>query len=140
MKRILHAGATMGIGLHAGVLVVVHGGAAPSREDWDAVCRAVSELHGIARGQLVVSHGGMPNAAQRKAAIGSLPEGFVAPPAAVISGDAMIRGVITAMNWFLNDSHRAFRPGDVAGVAAHLGRTDEEARELVAFAEELAPR
>ena len=52
----------------------------------------------------------------------------------------MLRGAITAMNWFLNDSHRAFKPDDVAGVAEHLRVTDDAARELVEFAHGLAPK
>lgn len=140
MKRTLHRGATVGVGIDRGILVVVHGRAAPNKEDWAVVCQTVLAHYATARGQVVLSLGGMPNAAQRKQAIDQLPRGFIAPPVAVLSNDLLLRGAITAMNWFLNDSHRAFKPDDIAGVAAHLRVTDDVARELVDFAHEFAPK
>ena len=123
-----------------GILVVAHGKAAPSREDWDEVCRIVGERHREVRAQLVLSLGGVPNAAQRRAAIGMLTEGYVTPPVAALTDDVFARGIITAMNWFLNDSHRALGTRDTAGVAEHLGVDRDQARALIDLAHELAPR
>lgn len=140
MKTTLHRGATLGIGRMGQILVVAHGKAPPSPEDWDEVCAIIGELHREMRGQVVLSLGGVPNAAQRKAAIGMLPEGYVAPPVAALTDDVFARGIITAMNWFLNDSHRALGTRDAAGVASHLGIDAEEASALVDLAHALAPR
>lgn len=139
MKRTIHAGPTLAIGLMHRILVLAHGRSAPSKEDWMRACEAIGENHDRARGQLVLSLGGAPDAAQRKMAIDRLPPGFVTPPVAVISDALIVRGVITALNWLLNDSHRAFRPTDVDGVAAHLGIPRDRAAELVAFAQGIAP-
>ncbi len=139
IKRELYRGATVSVGVMSRVLVIVHGDVPPSREDWPHVCDAIRDNHKVARGQLVMTAGPAPNAAQRKAALDVLPKNFVAPPCAVLTETILVRGVLTALNWFLNDSHRAFRPNDVAGVAKHLKITEKEAADLIAFALDLVP-
>ncbi len=150
MKRTIHAGATVGVGVltvsseHAegarSFLVIGHGPVAPSREDWSAVCAAIESEHASASGQLVLSRGGVPDAAQRRTALAVLPPGFVAPPVAVVAEQAVVRGVITVLNWFLQGSHAAFKRSDVAGIARHLGVARAAVEELSSFADELAPR
>jgi hypothetical protein len=139
MKRTFHVGQTLGVGMAHGIMVIAHGKKAPSREDWAALCEAIATEHTLARGQLVVSRGGVPDAAQRRAAIAVLTPGFVAPPIAVIADQAVIRGVVTVLNWFLNDAHKAFKPSDVAGVAEYLKVTEDETRTLFELAHELTP-
>lgn len=140
MKSILHRGSTLGIGRIGSRLVVAHGASAPSAEDWERVCEVIGEYNAMVSGQVVLSLGGVPNAAQRKSVLAVLPPGYVAPPVAALTDDVVARGIITAMNWFLNDSHKALTTRDTEGVAAHLKISLEEARELVQFAHELAPR
>jgi len=139
VMRAIFRGATVSVGVMSRVLVIVHGDVAPSREDWAHVCEAIKDNFRGARGQLVMTAGPAPNASQRKAALDLLPKGYVAPPAAVLTETVLVRGAITALNWFLNDSHRAFKPSDVAGVAKHLKITVDEARELIDFAQDLVP-
>lgn len=137
---ILHRGPTLGLGMSHGMLVIAHPAATPDREDWEHVVRAVREHHGKVRGQLVVSRGGGPDAAQRKRALAELPKDFVPPPVAVITESLAVRGIITALNWLLNDNHRSFARQNTAGVAAHLRIDESDARALIAFAESLLPK
>jgi hypothetical protein len=139
IKRELYRGATVSVGLLSRVLVIVHGDVPPSREDWVHVCDHIRDNYRDARGQLVMTAGPAPNAAQRKAALDLLPKDYVAPAAAVLTETVLVRGVLTALNWFLNDNHRAFRPNDVDGVAKHLKITEKEAADLIAFAHDLVP-
>lgn len=140
MKAILHRGTTVGIGRIGSRLVVGHGPQAPSPEDWERVCEVVREYHQGVTGQVVLSLGGVPNAAQRKSVFSVLPAGYVAPPVAALTDDVVARGIITAMNWFLNNSHKALATRDAEGVAEHLGISSEEAEALVQLAHDLAPR
>ncbi|MGH7285414.1 MAG: hypothetical protein ACRELY_28155 [Polyangiaceae bacterium] len=39
----------------------------------------------------------------------------------------------------MNDTHRAFQPDDIPGIAKHLKVTENEAMTLMAFAKEIAP-
>jgi len=119
------------------VLVLAHGRGPANREDWVAFCDILAREHENARGQLVISFGGAPDAAQRKSAIAMLSPGFVPPPVAVISDAPMIRGVVTVLNWLLQDSHKSFRTDDIVGVAEHLSLFHEEAIDLVGLAKEL---
>jgi hypothetical protein len=123
-----------------GILVIAHPAVAPARDDWEQLCRAIRSQHPTARGQLVVSLGGGPDAAQRKRALAELPTGFVPRPVAVVTESLAVRGIITALNWLLNDNHRSFAPNDVAGVAEHLKVSLVESEELIAFANALLPR
>lgn len=139
MKRTFHVGPTLGVGMLHQILIIGHGKPTPNREDWAALCSAIAAEHAVARGQLVLSRGGVPDAAQRRAALAVLPPGFVAPPVAVLADQAVVRGIVTVLNWFLNDSHAAFKRTDLVAIAAHLRVDEEKARAIVAFAEELAP-
>jgi hypothetical protein len=140
MRTRFHTGASVSVGLDNGILVIVHGRSTPSREDWDQVCRVLREHHGSARAQLVLTRGGVPDAAQRKRALAELPPGFVPKPVAVLTDSAAVRAVMTALNWLLNDNHRAFAIDNLEGAAEHLKMSLEEARQLAAFAHELLPR
>jgi hypothetical protein len=51
----------------------------------------------------------------------------------------LVRGTITALNWFLNDTHRAFHPDDVVGAAKYLKIAEEEAADLIALSREITP-
>jgi hypothetical protein len=128
------------VGLSHGILVIAHPALGPTRDDWEQLCRALRAQNATARGQLVVSLGGAPDAAQRKRALAELPKGFVPRPVAVVTESLAVRGIITALNWVLNDNHRSFAPNDAAGVAEHLQVSRAEADALIAFANSLLPR
>jgi hypothetical protein len=139
MRTRFHVGSTVSVGFDHGFLVIAHPHDAPSKEDWEYVCRAIREYHAAARGQLVLTFGGVPDAAQRKRALMELPEGFVPQPVAVLTDSIAVRGVMTALNWLLNDNHRAFALTDAAGAAQHLGIPLDQSQKLAAFAHDLMP-
>lgn len=139
MRTRFHVGSTVSVGVDHGFLVIAHSRGAPCKEDWEHICRAIREYHATARGQLVLTLGGVPDAAQRKRALQELPDGFVPKPVAVLTDSVAVRGVMTALNWLLNDNHRAFAIDDLAGAAKHLGIGLGEAQNLAAFARELMP-
>lgn len=137
MRKTLHAGPTLGLGLDTGFLVVAHPAENPSREDWIEACRAIREHQTSARGLLVLSLGGSPNADQRRRALDQLPKGYKPPPMAIVTDLTVLHGVVTVMNWFLQNQQRAFRPTDIDGVAQHLKIDPVLAASLVTFAHEL---
>ena len=139
MATTLHTGPSLGVGLMHGILVIAHPGFAPHRDDWEQLCRVIRKSHAAVRGQLVLTLGGGPDAAQRKRALAELPTDFVPPPVAVVTQSIAVRGIITALNWLLNDTHRSFEPRDAEGVAKHLQLSLAEARELMTFATSLLP-
>ena len=110
------------------LVLLVQGAMDPSMEDWekflDHTAEAMAQHQGRCR-VLVFTRGGKPNAAQRAR---SLERGWhhnPLSPAAVVSDDRLVRGVITVFAWFgLNI--RAVRPDRLEDAAAHLALTAEE--------------
>jgi hypothetical protein len=139
VKRDLYRGATVSVGFAARVLLIAHGRRAPNAEDWVHVCAHIQNNLHVARGLMVTTPGTAPNAAQRKAGLDLLPKNYNPPPAAIMTNALLVRGTITALNWFLNDTHRAFHPDDIAGAAKHLKITGEEAADLIALSREIMP-
>ena len=139
VKRELYRGDTVSVGLAARVLLIAHGRRAPSAEDWVHVLAHLKDNLHTARGMMVTTPGPAPNAAQRKAGLDLLPKNYNPPPAAVMTNALLVRGTITALNWFLNNTHRAFQPDDIAGAAKHLKITEEEAADLIALSREITP-
>jgi hypothetical protein len=133
----IYRGKTLGIGRVDRMYVVSHAQVAPSAEDWKKVCDLISSHYDDARGLFILTAWPSPNAAQRKAALAMLPKNPKVPPIAIMSEALIVRGVATALNWFLNDSVRAFQPHDVEGLAKHLKITEKDAANLIAFGEKL---
>jgi hypothetical protein len=101
----------------AGVRVVVVGSRPPSDADWDAHLAAVEEEAPVARGVLVVTHGGSPSAAQRKRLVQT--RGGIGMPTAVVSESVVARAVATMLRWF-GGNHQAFAPYDIDKAYAFL--------------------
>jgi hypothetical protein len=81
-----------------GVFVVMHTAEAPHDEEWAQHCHDVArELERI-RGVLVYSHGGGPTSKQR----------------------GVLRGIVTSINWFLNNRLAAFDPNDLDKALKHI--------------------
>lgn len=109
-------------------LVAAHSEAAPTEEEWNryvAEARAAGETLANTRGSwaLVMSDGGGPNGAQRKA-IASVP-GIAALPTAVVSSSLLTRGMVTATAW-LGKEIRAFAPEHIDRAYAYLGISPEQ--------------
>jgi hypothetical protein len=110
------------------LVLLVQGAMDPSMEDWekflDHTAEAMAENDGRCR-VIVFTRGGKPNAAQRARSFERGWHNNRLSPAAVVSDDRLVRGVITVFSWFgLNI--RAVRPDRWEDAADHLALTTEE--------------
>ena len=101
--------------LEKGTAIVVVGTSTPTDADWGELVAAMRrERH---QRTLVVSAGGGPSAGQRKAILDA--SGGKGLPAAIISDSVVVRGIATAIAWFVPEV-RVFPPGDLQGALDHL--------------------
>jgi hypothetical protein len=105
-------------------LVVVHGTTHPSDADWEIYLGALRRYAGVMEAQLVVTDGGSPNSAQRRASL-EFARGRPVPPTAVVTSSVLARGAVTALSWFMKDRIRAFRPHEFDEACAFIGATAE---------------
>jgi hypothetical protein len=120
------------------LFIVVYGTTNPTDEEWRDYL-ALVERHGIDRTmQLIATDGGGPTSVQRRI-LNEILAGR-AVPVAVVSGNARIRGTVTALSWF-NRSIRAFPPSGLRDAIAYLeipaSRTDLIMREMARLRHEL---
>lgn len=91
-------------------MVLVHSAVTPDRQEWAGyVERLASYQPEGPRTLLVVTAGGAPNAAQRRALFKLGYEAFVV---AVITGSMFHRGIITAISWG-GAKIRGYRPSEM---------------------------
>lgn len=113
-------GETMADELVAGTLVVVHKPEPPSSSEWTVHCREIAKRRPGLRGVIVVANGSGPNTLQRQ----ELQEVWGAatpPPIAIMTRSSVLRGVLTALNWFMSNRLKAFRETDFDGAFDYLG-------------------
>lgn len=104
--------------IEKGTAVVVVGPSTPDDAEWELLVVAMrKERH---QRTLVVSAGGGPSAAQRKAILDA--SGGKGLPAAIITDSVMVRGIATAIAWFVPDV-RAYAPGELQAALKHLDIT-----------------
>jgi hypothetical protein len=123
--------------------VALNNAVSPGVEEWDAYLAMASEgmkaAGGVARfKQLIVTDGGGPNAAQRKAVM-ELASRYGDPAAmkiAVVSNSVGVRGIVTAFNW-LGAPLRAFSPTQLGEAFAYLNVPDDAVLELCRVISEL---
>jgi hypothetical protein len=114
------------------VNVAVHGESSPSDAEWKEYTEAVrveleKGLDPAAMRTLVFSDGGGPSAAQRKR-INDILNGRTTP-VALVSSSGMMRGVVTALQWF-NPEMRTFSPDEVVDALKFL-KVPESQYELI---------
>lgn len=120
--------------------VITVGGKDPTQEDWVTYMQAViseEKRRGVNVTEmrtLVFSDGGGPNAAQRKMANDVL-KGRPTP-IAVVTNNFVMRGVITALQWF-NPQCRAFMPNAAGEALKFLGIPQGKYEMIVNIAREL---
>jgi regulator of extracellular matrix RemA (YlzA/DUF370 family) len=102
--------------------IAVHHTSPPTDEQWDRWIALCSEQDGPIR-VVVESHGGAPNAKQRRALSDALAGRDLR--SAILSDSIVVRGVVTALAW-LGVSLRAFPLHDYPSVAAYLGLSNDE--------------
>jgi len=96
--------------------IIVHSQAAPTDHEWEAYLSDFPEGEKLVQYRVIVySLGGGPNGAQRSRLVHLLSGG--APRAALLTGSSLMRGIGTAVSWFirtlkvfsLNERAAAFR-------------------------------
>ena len=135
--------ATMAYGVSYSTLVVVHGDMATTDEDWD---RYVGAARTLAYDNLLVyateKHPG-PTPVQRRKGADALGSRDPTPHVSVMLHNWTLRHVVTAFNWMLGSTMRAFRPDDWDGAFDYLKVPAEHRhdirRETLALLAELAP-
>jgi hypothetical protein len=114
-------------------LVVVHDATHPSDADWQIYLAALRQSVSRLRAQLIVTEGGSPTSAQRRASL-ELGAGRPLPATAVVTSSVLARGAVTALSWFMKDRIRAFAPNEFDEACVFIGATAETAvlREVAA--------
>jgi hypothetical protein len=98
-----------------GTAIVAVGPNTPDDADWAQLVEAMKkDRH---QRTLVVTAGGGPSAAQRKAILDA--SGGKGLPAAILTDSVVVRGIATAISWFVPDV-RAYPPGDLQSALDHL--------------------
>ena len=106
-----------------GTLVVVHGVLHPSDADWEIYLDALRSNGDAITAQLIVTDGGSPNSAQRRASL-DVVVGRPVPPSAVVTSSVLARGVVSALAWFVKDRIRAFAPSEFEEACAFIGAAE----------------
>jgi hypothetical protein len=119
-----------------GIRVAHHNKDEPTHLDWSDVLAWTRERcarPGVAK-FLIVSDGGGPNAKQRNEFAKAV-EGRTTRTA-IITGSAIARSILTAMQWF-SPSIRGFAPGDIDAAFAYLEIAPVDHERFVAVIGEL---
>jgi hypothetical protein len=106
--------------------VAIHGTRSPTDLEWATYLNETRPHVGRPDLCLVVlSRGGSPDGKQRTLLASSIPKGTRKPPVALLTDNAIARGVIAAMRLF-NPQMKAFATLDLDGAARYLGLTRAE--------------
>jgi DNA-binding LacI/PurR family transcriptional regulator len=108
-------------------LVVVHGKTHPSDKDWELYLDALRRNADVIDSQLVVTDGGSPNSAQRKASLELAAGHAPAPPTAVVTSSVLARGVVGALSWIMKDRIRAFSRAEFDEACIFIGASAKKA-------------
>jgi len=108
-------------------LVVVHSVTHPNDTDWEVYLDALRRNVDVIDSQLVVTDGGSPNSAQRKASLELAAARWErTPPTAVVTSAMLARGAVTALSWFMKDRIRAFARAEFEEACAFIGASSEK--------------
>lgn len=116
------------------VVIAVHTMKGPSDAEWQEYLACSREMlnHLGARftqvAGIAVTDGGAPSAAQRHQLIAAL--GGRHPVAAVVTNSTLIRGVVTALNWF-DVRVKSYPPSEFAAALQRIGIKDQYHAEVV---------
>jgi hypothetical protein len=87
--------------IHGDLLLVAHDEGPPSDEEWRAWLRDYEAAAATLRGNVVCSLGGGPTSSQRKDLLNVIGRLERVPPALILTSSALMRGLVTAIGWFL---------------------------------------
>ena len=103
-----------------GIYVMVHTVTAPGDEEWNQHCKDLEAVHTSLRGVLIFTAGGGPTSKQRERLRSAVPSSL--PPTAIMTDSALVRGIVTSINWFVNNPALAFDHQDLEGALRHIAR------------------
>jgi hypothetical protein len=106
-----------------GVAVIVHDAEAPSDAEWASWVSDFRVIAGKLKGILIYSQGGGPNGPQRSQLTALFEELEATPPTAIVTSSVAMRGIVTAIRWFLPATNRvrSYAPADMDRALADLG-------------------
>ena len=110
--------------------VAVHGTVAPHDEEWQEYLDDIINHVHRARGVVVNTTGGGPTAAQRRAATDHWNRYGSTPRMSIMTPSPIVRGMVTALSWFLGTNIRAFPLDGFEEAGAHLGLSESDIREV----------
>jgi hypothetical protein len=115
-----------------GIGVIVHGSGTPSKDEWEEWLAEYRRRSSTLEGVFIYSFGGGPTSAQRTQLLQIVDKLQHVPQTIMVTGSAMVRGIITALSWFIAPPKRAkvFAPTDLEAAFAAL-KLPETRRERV---------
>src|SRR5262249_51150233 len=119
------ANPTMIRGLVGGTYICAHSTEPPTDEEWNSFLADMEREHRNVRGLFVVTDGGGPNTMQRER-VTQFWASRVTPKMAILTPSAVVRGAVTAINWFLGKRLRAFALEDFHGGLDYIEVPPEE--------------
>jgi hypothetical protein len=105
------------------IMIVIHTSSPPSDAEWKEYMDGLASTDLQTMRSIVITDGGAPNSAQRKA-INDLLHGRQVP-GIVISPSPFVRGVVTALAWF-NPGLKAYSPDNFDDACRYLELTPDE--------------
>src|SRR5262245_24711433 len=106
-------GQSMFYGRVGDVYVCLHPATPPSKADWDDWMVDMEREAPTVRGLLVWTEGGGPDAGQRKRTAEMWNRMKKMPPIAIVTGAAVVRTMITALNFFMSRPMKGFAPTEI---------------------------
>jgi len=103
-------GSTMQFGRVGSIYVCVHPSTPPSSGEWDTWLEDVEREVPTLSGALVYTEGGGPDARQRKETAAMWNRQARSLPIAVVTKSPVVRGMLTALNFFLSRPLRGYAP------------------------------
>jgi hypothetical protein len=103
--------------------VVIHDAETPGSDEWAAWVKEYRVIAGKLKGLLIYSLGGGPNGQQRHELTSVFGEIESNPPACIVTSSIAMRGIVTAIRWFLPASQRVkcFALNDLERAMTELG-------------------
>jgi hypothetical protein len=88
------------------LLITAHDEGAPSDDEWRSWLRDYEGHIEALRGNIVHSLGGGPTSSQRKDLLNVIGRHEHVPPTVIMTSSALMRGLVTAVGWFLPPERR----------------------------------
>jgi hypothetical protein len=88
------------------LILTVHDEGPPADDEWRAWLRDFEGAAPSLRGNVVYSLGGGPTSSQRKDLLNAIARLQRVPPTVILTSSALMRGLVTAIGWFLTADRR----------------------------------